>query len=98
MEQYAQRVDELLGRLTTGLGYHLRRDRALFITLTGSLEHLNPLGILSRGYSITKKIPEGTVLKDPADVEPGDMINTRLHQGEVWSRVEKIRRGPEGDY
>jgi exodeoxyribonuclease VII large subunit len=98
LEQYAQRVDELLGRLATGLGYHLRRDRALLISLSGSLEHLNPLGILSRGYSITKKLPEGAVLKDPADVEPGDMISTRLHKGEVWSRVEKIRRGSEGDY
>jgi exodeoxyribonuclease VII large subunit len=98
LEQYAQRVDELLGRLATGLGYHLRRDRALLISLTGSLEHLNPLGILSRGYSITKKLPEGAVLKDPADVEPGDLISTRLHKGEVWSRVEKIRRGPGDDY
>jgi exodeoxyribonuclease VII large subunit len=78
-----------LGRLATGLGYHLRRDRALLISLTGSLEHLNPLGILSRGYSITKKLPEGALLKDPADVEPGDLISTRLHKGEVWSRVEK---------
>ena len=98
LEQYAQRVDELLGRLATGLGYHLRRDRALLISLTGSLEHLNPLGTLSRGYSITKKLPEGAVLKDPADVKPGDLISTRLHKGEVWSRVEKNREDSGGNY
>ncbi|HLE40172.1 MAG TPA: exodeoxyribonuclease VII large subunit [Nitrospirota bacterium] len=98
LEQYAQRVDELLGRLATGFGYHLRRDRALLLSLTGGLEHLNPLGILSRGYSITKKLPEGIVLKNEADVEPGDLISTRLHKGEVWSRVEKKREDSGGNY
>ncbi len=98
IEQYAQRVDELSGRLATGLGYHLRRDRAFLIALTGSLTHLNPLGILSRGYSITKKLPGGTILKNSADVGPGDMISTRLQKGEVWSRVEKKREGSGGDY
>ena len=98
MEQYVQRVDELLSRLATGLGYHLRRDRALLGSLAAGLDHLNPLGILSRGFSITKKLPEGTILKNSADVEPGDMISTRLSKGEVWSRIEKKREGSGGNY
>jgi exodeoxyribonuclease VII large subunit len=89
LEQYTQRVDELTGRLATGLGHHVSRDRALLTSLTAGLDHLNPLSILSRGYSITKKLPAGIILKDPSDVKTGDLLSTRLHKGEVVSRVEK---------
>ncbi len=88
LQQYALRVDELAGRLTTGLRHHIRRDRALLTSLTAGLDHLNPLGILSRGYSVTRRIPEGTVVKDAAAVRPGDRISTTLHRGKIVSRVE----------
>jgi exodeoxyribonuclease VII large subunit len=91
LEQNVQRVDELVGRLATGIGHHLRRDRALLASLAAGLDHLNPLGILSRGYSITKKLPAGAILKDASGVKPGDMLSTRLHKGEVVSRVEETR-------
>ncbi len=89
LEQYVQRVDELTGRLATGLRHHVRRDRALLTALTAGLDHLNPLGILSRGYSVTRKLPEGAILKDASNVRPGDLLNTKLHNGEIVSRVEK---------
>jgi exodeoxyribonuclease VII large subunit len=89
LEQSAQRVDDLTGRLATGLRYHLRRDRAFLASLASGLDHLNPLSILSRGYSITKSLPAGIILKDASEVKPGDMISTRLYRGEVVSRVER---------
>ena len=89
LEQNVQRVDELVGRLATGIGHHLRRDRALLASLAAGLDHLNPLGILSRGYSITKKLPAGAILKDASETKPGDMLSTKLHKGEVVSRVER---------
>jgi exodeoxyribonuclease VII large subunit len=88
LEQVEQRLDELVHRLALGLRQHVRRDRAQLASLTAGLVHLNPLGILSRGYSITRKLPERTILKDAAAVAPGDLISTRLHVGEVVSRVE----------
>jgi exodeoxyribonuclease VII large subunit len=92
LEHYTMRVDELSGRLLTGLRHHFRRDRALLAALTAGLGHLNPLDILSRGYSITRKIPEGTLLKKASVLRPGDMISTSLHEGTVLSRVEKTRQ------
>jgi len=89
LEQYAQRVDELTGRLAMGLRHHVRRDRALLTALTAGLDHLNPLGILSRGYSVTRKLPEGVILKDASNVRPGDLLNTKLQNGEIVSRVER---------
>jgi exodeoxyribonuclease VII large subunit len=89
LEQVVQRVDELVHRMALGLRQHVRRDRAQLTALIAGLDHLNPLGILSRGYSITRKMPEGVVLKNAAAVIPGDLISSRFHEGEVVSRVIK---------
>jgi exodeoxyribonuclease VII large subunit len=87
-EQYALRLDELTGRLATGLNHHIRRDRALLVSLAAGLDHLNPLGILSRGYSITKTVPGDEILKDASATRAGELLRTRLATGEVISRVE----------
>lgn len=89
LEQYSQRMDELLHRMALELRHRLRRDRASLAASISGLDHLNPLGILSRGYSITRKLPAGAILKNAADVRPGDLIGTRLQVGEVLSRVER---------
>lgn len=89
LERYSQRVDELMHRIALELQHHLQRDRARLNAMAEGLDHLNPLGILSRGYSITRKYPGGAILKDAADAKPGDIISTTLHKGAVWSRVEK---------
>lgn len=89
LEQAVQRVDELVRRMALGFRQQVRRDQAQLSALIAGLDHMNPLAILSRGYSITKKLPEDVILKDAADVEPGDLLSTRLHKGEVLSRVEK---------
>lgn len=91
LEQLSQRLDELLGRLTFGFSHIIERERARLARLTAGLEHLNPLGILSRGYSITKTLPDGRILKSAADAVPGERISTRLHEGEVISRVEEAK-------
>ncbi len=88
LERYSQRIDDLAGRLAIGLRHHVRRDRALLASLASGLDHLNPLGILARGYSITKRVADGAILKEATEVKNGDVISTRLHRGEVLSRVE----------
>lgn len=84
----SQRVDELSRRLGVGLKHHLRRDGARLASITSALGHLNPLGILSRGYTVTRKMPEAIIVKNSADVAPGDLLRTIFHAGEVLSRVE----------
>jgi exodeoxyribonuclease VII large subunit len=89
LEEHSLRVDELAGRLSTGLRHHVRRDRSRLDAVTAGLAHLNPLSILSRGYSITQKAPLGGALRDAAELVPGDMIRTTLDRGQVLSRVER---------
>ncbi len=89
LEQYAQRVDELTERAATGIGNHVQKKRAALLSFTSALGHLNPLSILSRGFSITKQYPSGIILKESSQVAAGDLLITRLHTGELLSRVEK---------
>ena len=89
VEQHVQRVDELIGRLAVGLRHHVRREHARLAALAGALGHLNPLSILSRGYSITRRVNDGMIVKDAAGLQHGDLLITRLHAGEVLSRVEE---------
>ncbi len=88
LDRQSQRIDELTGRLATGLTHHVRRDRSRLTAIVSGLDHLNPLAILSRGYSITKTKPGGMIIKDARDVHPGDIVSTRLSRGELVSRIE----------
>ncbi|HIF31632.1 MAG: exodeoxyribonuclease VII large subunit [Pirellulaceae bacterium] len=58
------------------------------------LEALSPLAVLGRGYSITHD-SSGTPIVSANVVSEGDLITTRLHQGELTSRVQSTRPSHE---
>jgi len=68
----------LAHRLSAGtdeLGHTLARLRAL-----------SPAATLQRGYAIVQR-PDGTVVREPAQVAPGDALRLRLAGGEVPATV-----------
>ncbi len=89
LEQFSQHVDALEHRMAVELRHHLRRDKARLSAVTAGLGHLNPLEILSRGYSITRTHPADVIIKDAAEIKTGEMIRTKLYRGEILSRVER---------
>jgi exodeoxyribonuclease VII large subunit len=91
LEQWNQRVDELVHRITQEVRHLLRRERARLGSTAAGLDHLNPLGVLSRGYSITKTFPAGVIVKAAAEVKAGDRISTKVISGEIVSRVEEAK-------
>lgn len=91
LETLSQRVDELVHRSAGALRHLLRRDRARLQTAAAGLEHLNPLGVLSRGFSITRTHPGGAIVKDSGQVTIGDRISTKVYAGEILSRVEETK-------
>ncbi len=54
------------------------------------LESLNPLSVLQRGYSITRSMKSGGVIRDAAQLCPEEEINVRLARGNFQARIEKI--------
>jgi len=54
---------------------------------SSSLAHLNPEGVLARGYSIVQ-LGSGKVVQDAASLAAGDTIGIRFHRGQARARVE----------
>ena len=57
-----------------------------FISDVAKLEALNPLSVMSRGYSIVEK--NGKSFSTVGSVETGDVITVRLHDGSVDATVK----------
>lgn len=57
--------------------------------LLNKLNLLNPLNILSKGYSVTSK--DGKAIKDIKNVKVKDKINIKLHKGTIDAIVEGCR-------
>ena len=80
---------------------HLRNNRILcnpeemfkekyhkYNLILNKLELLNPLNILSKGYSVVSKDDE--IIKDSDKLKVGDNINIRLSKGKINAKVEGI--------
>jgi len=76
-------------RLHRAAALSLERRRARLAGLGRSLEALSPLATLERGYSITRRAADGAILRDAKAAAYGDLIETRLADGRLLSRVEK---------
>jgi len=88
--QHIKRILDLKNQIHFRIKQILKMKEAEFTKLIGKLSSLSPLNILSRGYSITFKMPEGIILKEAKAVQAGNVIKTRLHKGEILSKVMDI--------
>ena len=94
VRERAQRLDELSGRLNRAGRRRIDRCRETAIAAAGRLNAVSPLAVLSRSYSVTQS-EAGGVIRDAAQVRPGDRIRTRLYRGRLVSRVEAMEFDPE---
>jgi exodeoxyribonuclease VII large subunit len=85
-----RRLDELERRAAHSMKHELARRQGELETLAGKLESLSPLGVLSRGYSVTQRAETGELARDAGQLQPGERIETRLARGRVVSRVEEV--------
>ncbi|HVR72142.1 MAG TPA: exodeoxyribonuclease VII large subunit [Vicinamibacteria bacterium] len=87
---------QLQERLET-VGRHQRRmgdlvrarlagGRSALARFAGKLDSLSPLAVLSRGYALVWD-EHGRLLREPADVAPGDPLRIRVAGGEVEAVV-----------
>lgn len=87
--QHAQRLDDRAARLLWLSENDLKRRRSQLQGVAGQLEALSPLGVLSRGYSVTLT-ESGQTIQDAADVSIGTKVSTRLHRGRLLSTVTAV--------
>ena len=54
------------------------------------LTSLSPLAVLQRGYSITRKLPGGEIVRQAASLKTNEEVNIQLAKGNFRARIEKI--------
>ena len=89
LRENQQRVDELSIDLLRRLQDRLRQCKNRLAHAAGRLNALSPLAVLDRGYSITHKLPEMSIVKDSAALQIGDRVRVSLAKGKSICRVEE---------
>jgi exodeoxyribonuclease VII large subunit len=85
------RLDGLEKNAPCRLAPHRARYRTRLQKNAALLSSLNPLAVLSRGYSITRRLPEGTIVRAAHQLTPDAQISIQLARGGALARVEKIQ-------
>jgi exodeoxyribonuclease VII large subunit len=80
-------VEATTGRLASIAHQRLMQQRGRVEQAEGKLQALSPLNILERGYALVFDAA-GRLVKDEAQVQPGDAISARLARGEVKAVVK----------
>lgn len=82
-------VEQEQRRLRESFRQQLRHLRQRCDSLQSRLQLLGPEQVLARGYSITMEAETGKIIRDRAQVKPGQIIRTKLRAGEVRSVVKE---------
>jgi len=64
-------------------------NKSEYHQLIGKLDTLNPHAVLDRGYSITQRISDKSVVYNSEMVGVGDKIKVTLSKGTLISRIER---------
>jgi exodeoxyribonuclease VII large subunit len=89
IKQRHEVLEQAASRLREQARHRLRELEQRVQSLQDRLRLLGPEQVLARGYSITMKAGTGAVVRSAAEVRRGDVLKTRVKDGELKSRVEE---------
>lgn len=84
------RLQTLTARLSTAFRHQHERAQARLQELSATLNSLSPLAVLGRGYSLTRTVPDGTLVRDARSLTPGDRVRLTFATGEARARIEEV--------
>ncbi len=85
------RLHHLVEQITRNLKHLLHRREERFLSLARHLEAVSPLAVLSRGYSVVKKLPQGNIVRRAEETQPGDLLEILPARGRILARVEEVK-------
>ena len=89
INQLSQQVSQHHAALVKDMQRHLRAQQQRLAEAARLLQTVSPLNTLQRGYAIVTDSDQ-KIITTSSQVAQGDSINTRLAEGELQCRVEKI--------
>ena len=84
---HRQRIDELTRAASASLAHQLALQRERLRGQLLHLQSLSPFATLDRGYSITRQLRTGEIVKSVAQVAAGDRIETQVSDGKFEGTV-----------
>lgn len=78
-------------RAAAALSRSFKAKTELLNLQMAKLDVLSPLGVLTRGYSITQTA-DGTIIRDASTAKPGDKLKIRVERGKLNAEVLSAER------
>ena len=88
-------VDYQQNKLLAAVRQGLLQKKQGYVRLRTALESMSPMGVLARGYAMTRD-GAGRVITDSAALHIGDTVTITLRQGEADAAITAIRGGSHG--
>jgi len=94
--EYIEKMREYARQIAVRVEHCIALKESRFGGVVEKMASLNPLNILSRGYSVTYLLPQEKIMKSAVGAKPGASIRTRLSSGGLISTVTEVY-GDGGD-
>ena len=88
---YKQKLELLQDRFAHAAAGQARARRFRLREIAASLASLSPKAVLERGYSITRSIPEGVIIRASRAVDQGQDVKVLLASGALTCEVKEKR-------
>ena len=85
------RLEDLSDRADRAIRRTVDERRHTLSRLAAGLEAMSPVRVLARGYSLTTRERDDSLIRRATDLRRGERIVSRLGEGSVVSRVEEVR-------
>jgi len=83
-------VQHYVRQLNQTMPARVNGKRQQIQNMATSLTTLNPLGILSRGYSVLERQPDGEIIRSRLQVQSGDRLRAMVADGSLSCLVERV--------
>jgi len=83
-----EKIQNYIGLLNKIITNNINNNNHKYELLINKLELLNPINVLSKGYSLVKK--DDKVIKSTKDIKINDKINIKFHEGSINAIVKEI--------
>lgn len=88
LNQLQQRHSTLSKQLMSSMKQFLHNRNTALGNMAHALNTVSPLATLDRGYAIVTRVEDGALVRNAADVDVGQKLQTRVGKGTITSTVE----------
>lgn len=92
LDALRERLQRLQPRADSAIARHLQRDGLRLRALARSMEAVSPLATVTRGYAILTREDDGSLVRSPLQVRPGDTLTARVQDGAIQVVVKDPAR------